>query len=331
MDRRHFLKAGALVGVTPAFSFPQQQRVVKPARLPKNPTVGLIAPASALTRSAFEKTISNMEMLGFAVKYSDNLRNRSGFLSGTDQQRIEDLHEMFADPQVDAVMCARGGYGTTRLLDEIDFEVIRNNPKPFIGYSDITALFSAFYKHCGLVGFHGPVGASSLNDFSADYLFDVLEKGKKVKIKAEEPEIITSGTAEGKLIGGNLSLLTSLIGTNHDVNYKDHIVFIEEVGESTYRVDRMLTQMVSAGKFEGAKGIALGYFTDCDTSPDDPYYEFSIGLSEVFKDRLGDLGIPVVTGFPFGHEPHNATLPIGIEALLDADKGMIKLLETAVN
>ena len=338
MDRRSFIVQSSLVGLSttlPVASFATHkantQTAVKPAALPKGGTIGIITPGSALSRSAFEKTLANLEEQGFKIKYTPNVRVRTDFLSGTDEQRVEDIHQMFADDSIDAVFCARGGYGSTRLLDLINYDIIRNNPKPFLGYSDITALHSAFYKHTGLVCFHGPVGASEWNDFSADYVTDVMIKGKKVKISAEEPVAIHEGSATGKLIGGNLSLLSSMVGTPHDPDYSGHILFIEEVGESTYRVDRMLTQLLSAGKLKNVAGIALGYFTDCDTNPDSPYYEYSVGLREVFVDRLGDLGVPVVFGFPFGHEPHNATLPIGVEAALDAEKGQIKLLESAVN
>lgn len=336
MDRRSFVFKSSIIGLA-ASSLPLIAKseasgsIIKPAPLKKNATIGLITPGSALSRSAFENTLINLQALGYKVKYSSNVKVRSGFLSGTDQQRIEDIHAMFSDKEVEGIFCARGGYGCGRLLDDIDYSIIQENPKPFIGYSDITALHCAFYKKTGLVTFHGPVGASEWNDFSIDYVDDLLSKGKKVKIKCENPIVIRSGIATGKLIGGNLTLLTSLIGTEHDPDYTDHILFIEEVGEATYRIDRMLTQMRAAGKFNQVKGIALGYFTDCDLSADDPGYEYSIGLQEVFKDRLGDLGVPVVFGFPFGHEPHNATLPIGIDAELDAEKGVIKMLDTAVN
>ncbi|MDH5610514.1 MAG: LD-carboxypeptidase, partial [Cyclobacteriaceae bacterium] len=310
---------------------PSPPPLQKPAAIPRNNArVGLITPAGALTRSAFEKTVNNLEQLGMSVSYSSNLRVRADFLSGTDQQRIDDIHSFFSNDQIDAILCARGGYGTTRLLDSINYDIIRANPKPFIGYSDITALLSAFYKHAGLVCFHGPVGASEFNDFTITSFQDTLVAGEKTKLESEYPFVIQDGVAEGRLFGGNLSLLTSLLGTPHDVDYAGHILCVEEIGESPYRIDRMLTQLLSAGKLQRAAGIALGYFTNCDTKPDDPHYEYSIGLMEIFHDRLSGLGIPVVFGFPFGHEKRNATFPIGINAILDASKGKIKLLESAV-
>lgn len=338
MDRRSFVFKSSMVGLigglpTAGFSASSAAQTTRllPSKLSKGSTVGLIAPGSALSRSAFEQTLSNITALGFKVKYSPNLKVRNGFLSGTDQQRVEDIHSMFQDETVSGIICARGGYGCGRLLDLIDYQIIQRNPKPFLGFSDITALHCAFYKHAGLVTFHGPVGASEWNDFTKDYTDDLLTKGRRVKVRADNPVTISEGTASGRLLGGNLSLLTSLLGTKHDPDYRKHLLFIEEVGESTYRVDRMLTQLRSSGKLQDLSGIALGYFTGCDLSPDQTGYEQSIGLMEVFKDRLGDLGIPVVYGFPFGHEPHNATLPVGIEAELDADKGIIKVLEKSID
>jgi muramoyltetrapeptide carboxypeptidase len=336
MDRRSFVKKSTIAGALSTLPITGFSRAttdelsrVFPSRLEKGSTVGLIAPGSSLTRTAFEKTLNNLTDIGFKVKYSPNIKVRSGFLAGTDQQRVEDIHRMFADEDVSAIVCARGGYGCARLLELIDYTLIRNNPKPFLGYSDITALHSAFYKHAGLVTFHGPVGSSEWNDFSLDYFTDIVSKGKRVKIRAEDPVVISDGSAEGPLFGGNLSLLASLIGTPHEPQYDGHILFIEEIGESSYRVDRMLTQLRSSGRLHKLAGIALGYFTNCDVTPEQTGYEQSIGLLEVFKDRLGDLGIPVVFGFPFGHEAHNATLPLGINARLVAEKGIIKLIEKA--
>lgn len=332
MDRRKFIASTSLLGLGSAvMAFPQNDQLIKPPALKKGGTVGLVTPASSLTRSAFEKTLSNIETLGFRVKYSDNLRVIRGFLSGTDEQRLQDLHQMFEDSAVDAIICARGGYGSARLLPTLNADLIKGNAKPLIGYSDITALHQYIYAKTGLVTFHGPVGASDYNDFTRDYLEDLVMKGKKVKVKAEEPEVIVPGSAEGRLVGGNLSLIASLVGTPFQMSFKDHILFIEEIGESTYRVDRMLTQIAQSGLLQGVKGIAFGYFTNCDAKPGDWGYEQSISLMEVFKDQFGELGVPVLAGLPFGHEKHNATLPVGIRARLDTEKGTIKVLEAAVN
>lgn len=332
MDRRKFIASTSLLGVAGTlYGLPAQRPLLKPSALKKGGRIGLVTPASSLSRSAFEKTLANIEELGFEVTYSDNLRVSRGFLSGTDEQRGADVHAMFEDNSVDAIICARGGYGSARLLPELNSDLIAANPKPFIGYSDITAMHQDIYAKTGLITFHGPVGASTFNDFTRDYFEDLVMKGKKVKIKAEDPDIVASGQSEGRLVGGNLSLIASLVGTPFQMSYRDHILCIEEIGESTYRVDRMLTQIVQSGVLDGVKGIALGYFTNCDAKPGDPGYEQSISLREVFKDQLGDLGVPVLAGLPFGHESHNATFPVGVQARLDADKGLIKTLESAVS
>ena len=320
------------MGAVPAFtSFRLSTEVVKPKALKPGASIGVIAPSGALKRSGYEKLVENFQLLGYQIIHTDNLRVQNGFLAGTDTQKIEDLHHMYENPEVSAILCARGGYGATRLLEKIDYSLISAHCKPLIGYSDITALHLAIYKKCGIVGFHGPVGISTFNPFSIQHFNSVIQKGKKIKIGIDDPLVIKEGVATGKLIGGNLSLLISMIGTAHESDWSDHIVFIEEVGESTYRIDRMLTQLLAAQKFRGIKGIALGHFTRCDAQPGDPYYEFSTSLKEVFKDRLGDLGIPVMGGFPFGHEENNATLPIGVRATMDTEKGVLKLLESAVS
>lgn len=335
MNRRSFLNKTATAGIlplVPTVSFAQvHQDLIKPKALPDGGTISLVTPASPVSRSAFEKALQTISDLGFTVSYSPNARVRSGFLSGTDEQRIMDLHAAFEDSRVDAILCLRGGYGSGRLLPSLNYDLIRNNPKPLIGFSDVTALLSAIYKKSGLVCFHGPVAASEFNDFTADHFCDLLQKGKKTKIKNDDSKAIKPGTAIGPLIGGNLSILCSLIGTPYDVDYAGHILLLEEVGEATYRIDRMLTQLLNAGKLQHVKGIALGYFTGCDTKADDPAFEYSLSLDEVFLDRLGGLGIPVSKGFPFGHEAQNAAFPIGIEAELDTENGSIKLLESAVS
>lgn len=334
MNRRKFIRNSSIIGFAAPFTYKPfaapRPKLIKPFSLPKNGTIKLIAPASALSRTAFEKTLENISSLGFQVKYSDNLRVRSGFLSGTDEQRYQDLMDGFKDDSVDAIICARGGYGTGRLLPMIDFDVIKNNPKVFVGFSDITALLMSFYSQAGLVGFHGPVGASDYNEFTTDSLKNIIQKGKKAKIKNDDSNAVFDGIAEGPILGGNLSLLVSLIGTPYDMNYDNHILFIEEVGESTYRIDRMLTQLINAGKLDNVKGIVLGHFTNCDTDQSDPSFDISVSLDEVFKDRFERLNIPVAKGFPIGHEAQNATIPFGINVELDAGKGNLSFLESAV-
>ncbi|RJE74425.1 LD-carboxypeptidase [Reichenbachiella sp. MSK19-1] len=352
MKRRNFIQKSSLtvamgaLGIQQAFSSNHRAiastEVIKPKVLKLGDTIGLITPASAVSRSAFEKTLENIDRLGFKAVYSDNIRVKRGFLAGTDEQRLADIHAMFANDQVDGIVCARGGYGTGRLLSEIDYSIIKANPKVLIGYSDITALLYGIYQQTGLVCFHGPVGASNFTDFTTDGFNEVLMNKTKGTVIARpktweekgatyDTYTITPGSARGKLIGGNLSLVVSLIGTPHDIDFTDKIVFIEEIGESSYRVDRMLTQLLQSGKLEKVRGIALGIFNDCDYEEEDQSYPSSISLREVLEDRLEDLGIPVMYGLPFGHIADNATLPFGIEVELDASNHTLTLLESGVS
>ena len=350
MDRRSFVKKTAVASVATlgvnhlasAANPNNEQALLKPKKLKKGDTIGLVAPASAATRNAYEKAVENIGSLGFNVKTSDNARIRKGFLAGNDEHRLKDLHAMFEDESVDGIMCIRGGYGSGRLLTQINYNLIKANVKVLIGYSDITALLYGIHKNTGLVCFHGPVGASEFSDFTQKSFEDVLIKGKKsvaikrpkqwneLTDKAFESIIINQGTATGQLIGGNLSLMTSVMGTPYDIAFDNKIVFIEEIGESPYRLDRMITQLLNSGKLDLASGLVLGVFKGCETSPDDPDYALSVSMKEVLMDRFGGLKIPVIYGMPIGHIDDNATLPIGISAELNADKGALKLLESAV-
>lgn len=350
MDRRRFvikssaLGASALLAQNSALSKPNLNDdllLLKPQSLQKGDTVGLITPASAAKREAFEKAVDNLEKLSFRVKYSENMNVRKGFLAGTDQQRLDDIHRMFEDPDVKGVICVRGGYGSGRLLNGINYELIKSNPKVLIGYSDITALLQAVMVKTGLVCFHGPVGASDFSDFTTRSFDSILLKAKSPKFsrpkswlsltdQAYEHVVINGGVTEGRLIGGNLSLICSLMGTPYEPDFRDKILFIEEVGESPYRVDRMLTQLINSGKLKSCAGLALGVFKGCETRPDDPDFAFSTSLKDVVLDRLRGVGIPAVYGLPIGHIEDNLTLPLGISASLDADKCELKLLEPAV-
>jgi muramoyltetrapeptide carboxypeptidase len=243
---------------------------------------------------------------------------------------------MFLDKKLKAIFTVRGGYGCSRLLPLLDFDIIRSNPKIFVGYSDITALLYGIYAKTGLVGFHGPVGISSFSEFSVKHLKNILSEPihnyEMKNLPDEEAKIlvIAEGVSEGELIGGNLSIVVSLIGTEYDVDTKDKIIFLEEIGEEPYRIDRMLTQMRQSGKFDSCSGIALGVFRRCDIDQKNPKFENSLSLKQVLEDRLGDLGIPVIYGLSFGHIKNKITLPFGIKARLDTYNKKLVLLESAV-
>lgn len=348
MDRRSFVKKSAVASAASLLTInaanaqaKNSQALIKPKALKKGDTIGLITPASAVTRQAFEKAVENLEAMGFVVKYTENMSVRKGFLAGTDQQRLDDLHQMFSDPNIDGIVCARGGYGSGRLLPKINYDLIKANPKVLIGYSDITALLYGIHKKTGLVCFHGPVGASEYSEFTEKSFEQVLTKSKTPKFERpkewEENEDrafqalpLVQGMAEGALVGGNLSLMCSLMGTPYDIDFTDKIVFIEEIGESPYRVDRMLTQLLNSGKLSQAKGIAMGVFRGCETKPDDPDFALSTSLENVLEDRFSKLEIPVLYGLPIGHIDDNATLPFGVQAELDVEKMSLRLLESGV-
>jgi muramoyltetrapeptide carboxypeptidase len=282
--------------------------------------------------------MDNLKMLGFEVVPGAALFARHGHLAGKDEERLSDLHWAFSDPSIDGVWCVRGGYGCTRLLDRIDFSLIKRHPKVFVGYSDITALHLSIFQKTGMHTFHGPVAASDYPEFTVshlraaisggDFTQQVIESGagSSVKDAAFQPAVIAPGRAEGRLMGGNLCLLAALAGTAYLPDLKGKLVFLEEIGERPYRLDRMLTQLLTATRLREAAGIALGVFTDCQSEEGSA----SMSMMETLQDRLGNLGIPVCYGLPFGHIAAMATLPLGIRAVLDADRGSLRFLESAV-
>ena len=344
MKRRNFINTittAAAIAALPNFSFPSEKsKTIKPKKLKSGDTIGLVSPGGFITEQQLEESKTNMTALGFSVVVAKNILNRFGYFAGTDKDRAEDLHEMFGNKKVDGIVCVRGGYGCARVLDFLDFNLIKRNPKILIGYSDITALLYGIYSQTGLIGFHGPVATSTFNEFSVNNFINVLMKPQlKMSLHSAsedaakneyKPYVIRSGKAKGKLIGGNLSIVASLIGTKYDIEPKGKIIFLEEVGEEPYRVDRMLTQMIQAGKFKNASGIALGVFTKCESKPDQSGIANSFSLSEVLLDRLFQLKIPVLYGLSFGHIVNKFTLPFGINAELDVDNQELMLLEEAV-
>lgn len=316
--------------------------MIKPQRLQLGDTIQLISPSSPSdTVGSLKTAIEVLGGLGYRIKYNDTLFNRQGFLAGTDEERAKDLMSAFEDPEVKGIICTRGGYGATRLLDLLDYEKIRANPKVFMGFSDITALNCAFLEKCGLVSFSGPVVTSDLEsgklnpeswDFVKRLLGDREPVGSVLEWMDSKPgvNIISGGVATGQLVGGNLSLLCNLIGTPWMPNLEGAILFLEDVGESTYRIDRYLTHLRNAGLLQKVAGIALGDFryTEAREKRDK---DLGIQLmDDVLVDRLGGLGVPVVSGFPFGHIKPKLTLPLGVMATLDGEKGDLVIEEGAV-
>lgn len=312
-----------------------------PQRLQPGDTLGIIAPASAPPDPKnLDRAVAVLEKLGFKTKLAPNVRNRWGFLAGTDRERAADLMRMFTDRQVRAVLCVRGGYGTARLLPLLDYAAIRANPKIFVGYSDITSLHCAFLRRANLVSFHGPMlNSDFVNDdmpkFTLQSFLRVLGEPSAYGsidrgYRRQTVQTLRRGVARGPLIGGNLTLLCTTIGTPWQPKFKGCILFLEDLGEEPYRMDRMLTYLRNAGVLQQVAGIAIGINKDCHDPKAKKAKEYRQTLEDVFRERLLPLKVPVVMGLPFGHIPHNATLPIGSEAVLDAHRGQLILTQAAV-
>jgi len=309
---------------------------LKPGILKKGDTIGLVAPGSYISQNQLDESIKNFEELGYKVKYNNSILDKHGYLAGFDKDRAQDIHSMFLDSNVKAVVAVRGGYGCARLLPYLDYELIRKNPKIVMGYSDITSLLYGLYSKTGLVSFHGPVGTSTFNEYSVNHLNNTVAKingnyeMKNLPDEEDKITVIKNGVAEGELIGGNLSIVVSMIGTEYDIDTENKIIFLEDIGEEPYRIDRMLTQMRQSGKFNKCSGVVLGIFRRCEIDQNDPEFENSLTLKQVLQDRLGDLGIPVIYGMSFGHITNKFTLPFGINAKIDTYNKSLTLLESPV-
>ncbi len=282
-------------------------------------TFGIIAPASPFTSKTTTELKEKLNELGFQVIFGESCTGAyKGYLSSTDEVRAKDIMDMFCNPSVDAILCIRGGYGVNRLLHLLDFDCIKNHAKPFIGYSDITALHLAFNKKCGFVSYHG-IMAGTVHDWDEctfSSLMKALTFEEELVISNPSDEPITTlvpGYAEGELIGGNLALITSLMGTEFEIDVKDKIIFIEDVGESVYRVDRMLTQLALAGKFDDCKGIVFGDFSDC-TRRNEAEFE----LLDLIEDRIKKYNKPCIYNVQSGHCTPMITILMGAKAILDA-------------
>jgi muramoyltetrapeptide carboxypeptidase len=341
MKRKDFVKLLGAAAVLPSAAAGSalnlEQQKIKPRRIKPGDKIGLTAPGGYISEKELQDSIDNLKNLGFIPVHSKHILQKYGYLAGSDKVRADDLNEMFSRRDVAGIVCARGGYGCARILPMLDYDLIKKNPKVLVGYSDITALLYGIYAKTGLVCFHGPVGISTFNEFSVQYFREVLLNpvDKLQLTNPVNPEMlplqtIKSGKASGELAGGNLSIVVSLIGTEYDINSDGKIIFLEEINEEPYRIDRMFTQMIQAGKFKNAKGIALGVFRKCEAKEKDPAFPQSLTLMEVLEDRLFDLGIPVLYGLSFGHITDKFTLPFGVRTELDSFNKTLVLLETAV-
>ncbi len=292
----------------------------RPRRLAVGDTIGVVAPSSPFDREWFRRGIDVLHQMGFGTKVDERAYAGSGYLAGGDHARADQLNAMFGDDDVQAVMCAGGGYGALRILDLVDYGLAAANPKPLIGFSDITALHQALYLRSGLVTFHGPTVTTlrKSDEPTRQSWLRVLTRCEMDAVSIPDGAFLVKGRAEGVLVGGNLTVLSHLIGTPFWVPLKDKILFIEDTNESPYRIDRMAFQMKMAGLLEDLKGLVLGNFHNCG----------DLGqIFGMFSDLLGPLDIPVASGLPFGHGECNLTLPLGVPVCLDSGTGMLSFTE----
>lgn len=340
MTRRDVFKIAPFVAA--AYAQTPQRGLIRPKVLRAGDTIGLITPSTYVSDpdrlALVERTLRYFNL---KPKWGKNVRKQAGYLGGSIAERVDDLHAMFRDPEVRAIFAIRGGYGSAQLLDHIDYSLIRSNPKVFLGYSDITALHLAINKKAGLVTFHGPVALSRFTDYTQKHFRKALFETEPIGPVTNPPEsntlrpshtlrTVRPGRASGTLIGGNLTLISTTMGTPYEIETKGRILFIEDVGEEPYRIDRMLTQLKLAGKLDEAAGVIWGECEDCHPNDYKPSFQSTFSLGEIVDNILGGLKIPVLSGLTFGHTDDQVTLPEGVRATLDADKQELVIEESGV-
>ena len=314
--------------------------ITRPPKLGDGSRVALVAPAGPLLeRDDLTRAQALCRALAYEPLLGKNAHARHGYLAGTDEERLSDFNSALSDPSIDAIWCIRGGYGSIRLLDRLDYQALAAHPKVVIGFSDISAVLNAITQLTGLITFHGPVARSSMSAFTRQHFERILSRpvaaGRLDRIPdpsgvviPQEHRIVTltGGAAEGRLVGGNLTLLQCLVGTPYFPDLAGAILFLEDVGEDLYRVDRMFAHLRLSGALRLLAGVLIGRFTDLERSNRDG----ALGFDEVLANYLAPLRIPVAYGFPVGHIEHQWTLPLGVLARLDADAGELDVLESAV-
>ena len=350
MERRNFLRnigAGSLALSLSSFISPagisndfKGISPILPNRLKEGDTIGIISPSSAIFETEpYEIAVETFEAMGLKVKLGEFVNNRYGHLAGTDEERASELNDMFKDPGIHAIIALRGGSGAARILDKIDYAAITNNPKIFIGYSDITALHLAIYAKTGLLTFHAPLAVSTWNNFSYPMFRKIIfnaetvlfknpvEKGSNLTVTKNRIRTIHPGNATGELLGGNLSVLTGIMGSQYfPERWENKILYLEDVGEQIYAVDRMMSQLQLGGVLEKISGFVFGKCTDC--KPGSGYGSFT--LEEVIDYYIKPLKIPAYSGAMIGHIDDNSTIPNGLKVELNADKGTLQMLSPAV-
>ena len=301
--------------------------------------LGVVAPASPLyNRGDVDRAALVLEGLGFRLKLGRHARDRHGYLAGTDGERAEDFMHTWGDPEVDGVLCVRGGYGSARIVDRLDYAAIAAHPKAFIGFSDITALHLAIGRRAGLVTFYGPMiitlAKPRLSAYTRDGFVRAVRGDAPLGVIPPSPddpwvETIGGGQAEGELAGGCLQLLANAVGTPDDFDWRGKIVFLEDVNEEPYSIDGNLNQLLRAGKFAGVAGIVIAEHAGCVPRECRPAFSSTLSVEDVIDELIRPLGIPTIYNLPLGHGQHLATLPLGVRARLDADARTLEILEAA--
>ncbi|MFN8008659.1 MAG: LD-carboxypeptidase [Terriglobia bacterium] len=305
--------------------------MLKPKALAKESTIGIFAPASPVEQEKLSQGVSFLNSLGYRTKVSGQALSRYHYFAGSHEVRAAELNRLFADPEVDAIFCARGGYGCVHLLPFLDSGIICANPKVFLGYSDVTVLLQYLEIQAEMVCFHGPMVAREFclptSTAIAQTLFDCLSRRTAgLKIGGLSLETLIAGTARGKLTGGCLSLIIAMLSTRYEINTAGKILFLEDINIKPYQFDRMLMQLKLAGKFDQVRGVVFGEMQNCSQDSDDPY-----SLQQIIMDLLAEFRIPILYGLPSGHtRSSNLTLPIGVEVTLDGDNQWLLLEESAV-
>ena len=350
MNRRHFANlisafaiAPLTIGTALAKSTSRTKRAgkIKPPALKRGDLVALFNPSGFADDALIERATVNLETLGFRVMHAAHLRASRGNTAGTIGQRLTDLHTLFGNREVRALWAARGGSGTAQILPYIDYGLVARNPKIVIGYSDLTSLLIALYAKSGLVTFHGPVASSGFTPFTVSQIEAILIEGRATHVMSTADEhakravnephfvqrVLNGGVAEGTLLGGNLSVLTSMVGTPYLPDTRNALLFLEEISEAPYRIDRMLTQLEQSGLHSKVRGAMLGVFVKCEPATG----EESLVLSQALTDHFAARPIPSAYGLSFGHIASQWLLPIGVRARFDADARTVRLLESAVS
>jgi muramoyltetrapeptide carboxypeptidase len=344
LNRRDFarLSLATLAATSVSSSTPAAQQrsttIIKPKRLAAGDTIGIVLPASAELQAddiAFSR--DQLAAIGFNTVLGAHVYDRWGYLAGHDRDRADDINKMFADDKVAGIVCYTGGWGSPRVLPYLDYDLIARKPKVIIGFSDITALLNAIHKRTGLVTFHGPVGASTFEPYSLDNFKRVVmtaapagelappsKKPSELVDRANRIVKYAGGKASGRFVGGNLTMVHTLMGTPYEVETNGAILFLEDVHEEPYRIDRMLTTLALAGKFDRLAAFIWGRCSDCGIKGP------SFSIEDILRDRFSNAPYPAISGLSFGHIEQKLTLAIGVMGTVDADAGRVSVDEAAV-